>query len=127
MVFDMDSLMGLARAFDEVLSANKAEVNNKDKKDEECAAKEETPLQKQTEEFDLTDDIYVINEDEFLLAKSVFGDVKVADDLELIFSHTNKDDRFVPGVTEEQLLLVLLYKNRNNKERYEQIKKLLNS
>jgi len=119
--------MELAKAFDEVLSVNKAEVNNKDKKDEKCEAKEGTPLQKQTEEFDLTDDIYVINEDEFLLAKSVFGDVKVADDLELIFSHSNKDGRFIPGVTEEQLLLVLLYKNRNNKERYEQIKKLLNS
>lgn len=123
----MDSLIELAKAFDEVLNANKTTTANTNKENKKCEVKEKTPPQRPAEEFDLTDDIYVINDNEFLLAKSVFGDVKVASDLELVFSHINENDRFVPGITEEQLLLVLLYKNRDNKERYEQIKKLLNS
>ena len=75
-------------------------------------------------DFNLSPDIYVVNENHYQLANKV-GETILDEDLDLIFNHEFMG-RVVPGITERQLILVLLYKNRNNKERYEQIKKLLN-
>lgn len=75
------------------------------------------------EGMELTDDVYIINENYFLLANKVNG-INITDNTDLVFGHVN-GERYVPGITEEQILTVLLYKNRNDKRRYNLIKQLL--
>lgn len=75
------------------------------------------------EGMELTDDVYMVNENYFLLANKVNG-INITDNTDLVFGHVN-GERYVPGITEEQILTVLLYKNRNDKKRYDLIKQLL--
>jgi len=75
------------------------------------------------EGMELTDDVYMVNENYFLLANKVNG-INITDNTDLVFGHVN-GERYVPGITEEQILTVLLYKNRNDKRRYDLIKQLL--
>ena len=127
MIIDKNSLLELMKAFDELVASvsNKEGASQKKEIKEECNEEKCKKEEKPTEEFELTDDIYVVNDNEFLLANTI-KDILTADNTELVFTYKTEDGRFIPGITEEQLLLVLLYRNRDNKERYEQIKKLLN-
>ena len=76
-----------------------------------------------TNGIELTDDVYVVNDNYFLLANKV-NNLNIIGNTELVFAHLN-EERHVPGITEEQILAVLLYKNRNNKRRYDLIRQLL--
>ena len=75
------------------------------------------------EGMELTDDVYMVNENYFLLANKVNG-INITDNTDLVFGHVN-GERYAPGITEEQILTVLLYRNRNDKRRYDLIKQLL--
>lgn len=93
---------------------------------EECLSEcEESITETKTdpEGMELTDDVYMVNENYFLLANKVNG-INITDNTDLVFGHVN-GERYVPGITEEQILTVLLYRNRNDKRRYDLIKQLL--
>lgn len=93
---------------------------------EECPSEcEESITETKTdpEGMELTDDVYMVNENYFLLANKVNG-INITDNTDLVFGHVN-GERYVPGITEEQILTVLLYRNRNDKRRYDLIKQLL--
>lgn len=93
---------------------------------EECPSEcEESITETKTdpEGMELTDDVYMVNENYFLLANKVNG-INITDNTDLVFEHVN-GERYVPGITEEQILTVLLYRNRNDKRRYDLIKQLL--
>lgn len=77
----------------------------------------------ESEGMELTDDVYMVNDNYFLMANKV-RDLNITDNTELVFEHLN-GERYVPGITEEQILTVLLYRNRNDKKRYDLIKQLL--
>lgn len=93
---------------------------------EECPSECEeniTETKTDPEGIELTDDVYMVNENYFLLANKVNG-INITDNTDLVFEHVN-GERYVPGITEEQILTVLLYRNRNDKRRYDLIKQLL--
>ena len=93
---------------------------------EECPSEcEESITETKTdpEGMELTDDVYMVNENYFLLANKV-NEINITDNTDLVFGHVN-GERYVPGITEEQILTVLLYRNRNDKRRYDLIKQLL--
>lgn len=93
---------------------------------EECPSECEeniTETKTDPEGMELTDDVYMVNENYFLLANKVNG-INITDNTDLVFEHVN-GERYVPGITEEQILTVLLYRNRNDKRRYDLIKQLL--
>lgn len=131
----VDSLDDLIQNFNSLFK--EVEENSSDKKceeDKKCKVEctEECPgeckesiIETKTdpEGMELTDDVYMINENYFLLANKVNG-INITDNTDLVFGHVN-GERYVPGITEEQILTVLLYKNRNDKRRYDLIKQLL--
>lgn len=93
---------------------------------EECPSECEeniTETKTDPEGIELTDDVYMVNENYFLLANKV-NEINITDNTDLVFGHVN-GERYVPGITEEQILTVLLYRNRNDKRRYDLIKQLL--
>jgi len=128
----VNSLSELIENFNNLLQETKENQDKKCEKEctEECSNGcpsecEESITETKTdpEGMELTDDVYMINENYFLLANKVNG-VNITDNTDLVFSHIN-GERYVPGITEEQILTVLLYKNRNDKRRYDLIKQLL--
>lgn len=132
----VDSLDDLIQNFNSLFK--EVEENSSDKKceeeDKECKVEctEECPgeckesiteTKTDPEGMELTDDVYMVNENYFSLANKVNG-INITDNTDLVFGHVN-GERYVPGITEEQILTVLLYRNRNDKRRYDLIKQLL--
>lgn len=75
----------------------------------------------------LSTDVYALSDDEFVLNEKV-GKYTTVNECQLTFSSkVEEDSRFlrVPGITEKQLLTVLLYRNRNNSEKSDLLKQLL--
>lgn len=128
----VNSLSELIENFNSLLQETKENQEKKCETEctEECSTgcssecKESiTETKTDPEGMELTDDVYMINENYFLLANKVNG-INITDNTDLVFGHVN-GERYVPGITEEQILTVLLYKNRNDKRRYDLIKQLL--
>lgn len=92
--------------------------------DNNCKKHKETPVTNNTN-VELTKDVTMLNEDSYLLTNKVNG-IKISENTKIVFGH--EDNGFVvPGITEDQILCMLLYRNRNKKERYDLIKQLLNT
>ena len=124
----VNSLSELIENFNSLLQETKENQEKECEKEctEECPSecKESiTETKTDSEGMELTDDVYMVNENYFLLANKVNG-INITDNTDLVFGHVN-GERYVPGVTEEQILTVLLYRNRNDKRRYDLIKQLL--
>lgn len=124
----VNSLSELIENFNSLLQETKENQEKECEKEctEECSSecKESiTETKTNPEGMELTDDVYMVNENYFLLANKVNG-INITDNTDLVFGHIN-GERYVPGITEEQILTVLLYKNRNDKRRYDLIKQLL--
>jgi hypothetical protein len=126
----VDSLDDLIQNFNSLFKEVGEEISSDKECKEECT--EECPseckediveTETDPEGMELTDDVYMVNENYFLLANKVNG-INITDNTDLVFGHVN-GERYVPGITEEQILTVLLYKNRNDKRRYDLIKQLL--
>lgn len=120
---DIDSLSQLIENFNSLLQETEETPAEKEYSETECKEETTDECKLEPEGMDLTDDIYMIDKNYFLLANKVNG-VNITNNTDLVFGHLN-GERFVPGITEEQLLTVLLYRNRNDKKRYELIKQLL--
>ena len=90
-----------------------------------CEKQECDNTQKINTNVELSKDVFMVDEDSYLLSKKVNG-TKTSENEEIIFDHA-ENDVVVPGITEEQILCMLLYRNRNNKNRYDLIKQLLNT
>ncbi len=86
--------------------------------------KEEHNTTKSWEDVELTDDIYMFNEDYFSLTKKV-GDINLEESDDLIFAHFTEDGLYHPGITEEQLINILAFRNKNNPKRYNLLRQLL--
>lgn len=128
----VNSLSELIENFNSLLQETKENQEKECEKEctDECSKEcpsecEESITETKTdpEGMELTDDVYMVNENYFLLANKVNG-INITDNTDLVFGHVN-GERYVPGITEEQILTVLLYKNRNDKRRYDLIKQLL--
>lgn len=90
-----------------------------------CEKQECDNTQKINTNVELSKDVFMVDENSYLLSKKVNG-TKTSENEEIIFDHT-ENGVVVPGITEEQILCMLLYRNRNNKNRYDLIKQLLNT
>ena len=124
----VNSLSELIENFNSLLQETKENQEKECEKEctKECPSEcEESITETKTdpEGMELTDDVYMVNENYFLLANKVNG-INITDNTDLVFGHVN-GERYVPGITEEQILTVLLYRNRNDKRRYDLIKQLL--
>lgn len=134
MRLEINSLDQLVNVFEELLKeveAPKEEIKKEVKKEAAKAelAKEEVkePIKDESlaEEGEaLCNCVYAFNNNCFELAHHV-GEYIVDSATYLEFEH-EEDGVVVPGLTEKQLLRVLLYRNRNNKERSKLIEKLFN-
>lgn len=72
----------------------------------------------------LSDSVISIDNDTYFLKKFV-DNKKLNEEIMLNFAHKCDCGDYVTGITEMQLLTVLLYRNRTNPERYNKIKSLL--
>lgn len=113
-----DMLEFLAQSIDQE-SVNKAAdfISEQDK-----SAKEE--CNKTWKDVELTDDIYMFNEDMFSLTKKV-GDINTVDSITIDFAHFSEDGLYYPGITDKQLIHVLMFRNKDNPTRYSLLKQLL--
>lgn len=75
--------------------------------------------------IELSKDVFMVDENSYLLCNKVNG-TNISENTEIIFDHVD-EDVVVPGITEDQLLCILLYRNRNKGERYNLIKQLLHT
>lgn len=85
--------------------------------------KEEDDSVEETSEW-LSDDTLAVNDDEFIISNKVCHCVLANDQTELTFAHPTEDG-WVPGVFEEDLLEILLYRNDENPVRAKMINDLL--
>lgn len=91
----------------------------------DCPCSEEENEEENTNCVELSNDVFVIDENSFLISNKV-DDLILTDNSEIVFSHFDEEEEaWVPGVTEEQLLTILLYKNRKNEKRFKLIQSLL--
>jgi hypothetical protein len=129
---EIKSFQDLVNLFDELYSTcTKEEVKEEIKKDcssKECGHKEykeECKHDTSALNVELSKDVFMVDKDSYLLRNKVNG-TSIAENTEVIFDHSS-EDIVVPGITESQLLYVLLYRNKDNKKRYELVKQLLNT
>lgn len=76
----------------------------------------------------LTPDIsHMTQGNEYYYLKKHVAGVVTTDEVELVFENKHDDNYFTPGITDEQLLFVLLHRNENNPKRAEKIVDLIST
>lgn len=74
--------------------------------------------------IELAKDIYMQDINSFSLFNSV-KDVVTDISSDITFAHKKKDGYYCPGITEKQLINILMFRNKNNPKRYNLLKQLL--
>lgn len=92
--------------------------------DSSCSEDEDEETCENDNILHLSDSIISTDENTYFVSK-VVDNKRINDELMLTFAHQCDCGAYVPGITEQQLLTILLYKNRTNIERYNKIKSLL--
>lgn len=71
--------------------------------------------------FEVTKNISKDEFDETYIVRESANGFRLTTETEIIFDYTGEDGITTPGVTDGDLAMILLYRNRNNKERYDAI------
>lgn len=127
MKVNLESLESLVNIFEDMLKETVSEEKEETSKVESVAQEETCEESHDYDEecLEISDDVFSVDKDSYILNLKV-NDANINDTIDLEFDHYDEEEEYnVPGITEKQLLTVLLYRNKDNKERYELIKKLL--
>ncbi len=121
-----DELEKLVKKFDETLNEYLENCTFDDSKSEEKPSECDKSSEKSepTDGCKLTENVFAYDQDTFALAKVVEGVGNTTEDVNIEFAHTH-NDVITPGITERQLLIMLLYRYRNDSEKSDLVKQLL--
>lgn len=125
----MKTILDLVSAFDELVNESKneqiVEEGETQKSNKDCLKEDsqEVNLSSEPKPKIVSVPITCVDEDTFKLPKLV-KEYCTSENVMLKFTHDD-GETVVPGIIEEQLLCVLLYRYRNNPDKYNLIKQLL--
>lgn len=130
---EVKSLGDLMKMFDDLFNVEDTKETNEipveetsKEKEEPCTCENKCICENKCnseEGIAISEDVFAFDHNCFELSHKVEG-FKLNEATYLEFAHMDEDN-YNPGITEKQLLTVLLYRNKDNKKRYELIKKLL--
>lgn len=103
-------------------------INREKKKDSFSDIKPKYEVPSYNKAIQVSKTVTSISDDAFLVYNTLGNNILSANPTEITFYNENSNEdvfgRKFSGITENDLISILLYRNRNNKERYDIIKRL---